>query len=156
MVFPLFVERVVYFIFICFDGGIFSTTPKMPHSSKTTQLNQDIIKLLQLKRKHKYERVIDYAVRVLQYNGFDVHVRQLEQGSVPITTIFACPSVLLDFSPDSLPSISPSSSRTPCPPPSDPADPVGDQNPPPSNHLPYTTRTPSSFPPNIPGPHTNF
>ena len=136
----------------------------MPHSSKTTQLNQDIIKLLQLKRKHKYERVIDYAVRVLQYNGFDVHVRQLEQGSVPITTIFACPSILLDFSPDSLPSISPSSSRPSRSPTSDSADPAGDQNPPPSNPLPSesnpsTLRVASSVHPIIPIPSftvTNF
>lgn len=108
----------------------------MPHSQKTSQLNQDIIKLLQLKRKNKYERVIDYAVRVLQYNGFDVHVRQLEQGSVPITTIFACPSVLLDFSPGSLPSVSPSSPRPSRPPPTNPSDPIGDENSPPSNPLP--------------------
>ena len=136
----------------------------MPHSSKTTQLNQDIIKLLQLKRKHKYERVIDYAVRVLQYNGFDVHVRHLEQGSVPITTIFACPSILLDFSPDSLPSISPSSSRPSCPPTTNPADPPSGQNPPPSNPLPSesnpsTLRVASSVHPIIPIPSftvTNF
>jgi hypothetical protein len=136
----------------------------MPHSSKTTQLNQDIIKLLQLKRKHKYERVIDYAVRVLQYNGFDVHVRQLEQGSVPITTIFACPSVLLDFSPDSLPSISPSSSRPSCPPTTNSSDPPSGQNPPPSNPLPSestpsTIRVASSVHPIIPIPPftvTNF
>ena len=123
----------------------------MPHSTKppspSLELHEDnILKLLRLKRKNKYERAIEYAVRVLQYNGFDVHVRNVEQGSIPLTTIFACPSVLLDFHPDSLPSIPPSSPKPPRHPPTNSTNPTSNQNIVSSSSVPPSNSSSSSSP----------